>query len=1342
VDQAEPRERIADLESYWLRTWPRQYGFALLMVAVATSLRFALQLFGPFHSAFVLFYPAVVLVAMCAGFWPGLFATVLAAISGGYFFEEPRNTFAVHTAEDVVEPALFALVGLFLTVLTASRDRARHALAVSEAELNRAQAVAHMGSWHCDIESGALRLSDEACRIFGLPLAASISLQQARQMLHAQDRDRVDAAWQAPLNKGTYDDEVRVVADGRIRWVRVQAGMECDAEGRPTKAVGIVQDITARKRAEAELRESEDRYRDLVEHSEDLVCTHDLKGRLLTVNPACARILGYEVEELLKIPMRELIVPEGREAFDHYLERLRTTGQPERGWSYVMTRNGEVRTWEYYNTLRTEGVATPIVRGMAHDITEKRRAELALHESEQKFSKVFRQSPMSITLKTAKDHRYIEVNETFEHMTGWSRDEIIGRTPLDIGLWVDPVERLEVTQRLLTGGPLRDVETRFRTKDGSIRTASLTMDAVELNGETCVIAVGADITERKQAEEALREAKEFSEKLIQTANVIIVGLDTDGNVTLFNDAGEAITGYSLAELKGKSWSTLVPRDRFPQVWREFDRVVAGTAGRTFENPILTKTGEERYIAWQNSTVQVKGKVVATISCGNDITERKRAEDEWKKAEVALRQSEARFRLLVEHASDGIFISDSQGKYLDVNSAGAEMLGFTREEILERSIPDVIAPEEAPRVAPEAARLASNAIRSEWMFRRKDGSFFPGEVSGKRLPDGRLQAILRDMTERKRAEETLRESEQRMRLAQEVARIGTYDRDFISGETRWSPEMEAIYGVQSGNFPKSSERFLELIHPKDRQGVSELLQRSIESGGAQGEWRVVWPDGSVHWIAGRWRVFCDGNGKPMRAIGMDYDITERKRADEALRQSEERFRVALKDSPITVFNQDCDLRYTWLYNPRLHWEESVIGRTDEEILGAKKALRLSELKRRVLDTGAAVREEMLISHEGTNYAFEVTIEPLFDAEQKIVGITGVAMDVARLRELLDGLQMAKEKLIQEKSYLEGEIQEELGFEEIIGQNAGLRGVLKQARVVAATGSTVLLLGETGTGKELVARSIHSLSPRKDKNFIKLNCAAVPSGLLESELFGHEKGAFTGAVSQKAGRVELADKGTLFLDEIGELPLELQPKLLRVLQDREFERLGGVKTLKVDVRIISATNRDLRKDVAERKFREDLFYRLNVFPIQLPALRERRSDIPMLVRHFVQKHAVRMGKQIDTIPDGTLALLQTWTWPGNIRELENMIERMVILSRGTVLAEPPIELEAGHDYGEDTLTEMEREHIIRIMRETNGVLSGADGAASRLGIKRTTLQSMLKRFGIEPREYKRGAGPGPH
>jgi formate hydrogenlyase transcriptional activator len=348
--------------------------------------------------------------------------------------------------------------------------------------------------------------------------------------------------------------------------------------------------------------------------------------------------------------------------------------------------------------------------------------------------------------------------------------------------------------------------------------------------------------------------------------------------------------------------------------------------------------------------------------------------------------------------------------------------------------------------------------------------------------------------------------------------------------------------------------------------------------------------------------------------------------------------------------------------------------------------------------------------------------------------------AQLAIALENARTAREvkelrsRLDQEKGYLEGEARAQLHFEEIVGESPALQEVLKSGRVVATSDATVLLLGETGTGKGLIARAIHRLSKRKDRGFITLNCAAIPTGLLESELFGHEKGAFTGAVNQKIGRLELADKGTVFLDEIGEIPLELQPKLLRVLQDHEFERLGGTRTIKVDLRLIAATNRDLARSVAEKEFRSDLFYRLNVFPIRMPSLRERREDIPLLVRYFVQKFARGMARTIETIPSEAMQALTNWDWPGNVRELENFIERSVILTDGTALRAPLVELQMeSSDSPEDSLEGTERELIIRVLRETDGTISGTTGAAHRLGLKRTTLQSKIQRLGITRRDF---------
>jgi formate hydrogenlyase transcriptional activator len=349
--------------------------------------------------------------------------------------------------------------------------------------------------------------------------------------------------------------------------------------------------------------------------------------------------------------------------------------------------------------------------------------------------------------------------------------------------------------------------------------------------------------------------------------------------------------------------------------------------------------------------------------------------------------------------------------------------------------------------------------------------------------------------------------------------------------------------------------------------------------------------------------------------------------------------------------------------------------------------------------------------------------------QVAGQIAIALENAfAYREIAD----LKDRLAQENLYLEDEIRSELNFEEIVGTSAALRRVLQQVETVAPTDSTVLIYGETGTGKELIARAIHDRSSRRLNAFVKLNCAAIPTGLLESELFGHERGAFTGAVTQRIGRFELASRGSVFLDEIGEIPLELQPKLLRVLQEREFERLGSARTLRSDARLIAATNRDLASMVREQTFRPDLFYRLNVFPVEVPPLRERPEDIPILVRHFVEQFSRRMNKTVDTIPSETMGSMARYHWPGNIRELQNLIERAVILSPGPVLKVPVAELKADPALTGakpiDTLEDGERRHILAALRATSWVVGGPKGAAMLLDMKRSTLQARMEKLGI--------------
>jgi formate hydrogenlyase transcriptional activator len=395
--------------------------------------------------------------------------------------------------------------------------------------------------------------------------------------------------------------------------------------------------------------------------------------------------------------------------------------------------------------------------------------------------------------------------------------------------------------------------------------------------------------------------------------------------------------------------------------------------------------------------------------------------------------------------------------------------------------------------------------------------------------------------------------------------------------------------------------------------------------------------------------------------------------------------------------------------------------------------------RLLDKGVkAFCSVPLISHDRalgalnlgrlTNERFD---EPDVELLSEVAKQISIAVENAQAYQQISVL---KDRLATEKLYLQEEIRTEHNFEEIVGESPALRRVLKEVETVAPTDSTVLIRGETGTGKELIARSVHELSPRRDRTFVKLNCAAIPTGLLESELFGHEKGAFTGAITKKIGRFELAHQGTLFLDEVGDIPPELQPKLLRVLQEQEFERLGSTQTIRVDVRLVAATNQELAEMAANGKFRMDLYYRLNVFPLMLPPLRDRPDDIPRLIRHFAQKFARRMGRRIESIPSEVMEALTQYAWPGNVRELENIIERAVILSPNSELRVNLNELAAAARLAPSTVNNAvskeaaERDHILKALRESNWVLGGPNGAAARLALKRTTLQSRMKKLGI--------------
>lgn len=747
------------------------------------------------------------------------------------------------------------------------------------------------------------------------------------------------------------------------------------------------------------------------------------------------------------------------------------------------------------------------------------------------------------------------------------------------------------------------------------------------------------------------------------------------------------------------------------------------------------------------------KGIDRVACViRDITKQKTADEALKSSEARERARANELQTVLDAVPIPVYIShDRECRTITGNRAAYGQLRVAEGANFSKTAP----PDELPKfrllqdgveVPVDMLPMQLAALKGEYVYERAQTMLFEDGTERQTLvnavplfdeqgkPRGAVGSSI-DFTDLKNAEKALRESEQRFRALYEKSPIGITLMDSRTGQfMQVNQKFCEITGRTENDL--LARDVLSITHADDCEKGKDILQQLVEEKLTSFEMvkRYVRPDQSIRWV----RILVVPMWKPRDTrrwhMALVDDITERRQAEDSLRQSEERFRVALKHSPISVFNQDRDLRYTWMYNSQLGLpgSESEAG-SPEELFEPEDAAQIIKARRRVMETGTGERSEIRIKFKGKKHYFDTTVEPLVNAAGEITGVTCASTDITELRETSDALREAKKRLTEEKLYLEKEIDTALGFGEIIGHSKALQDVMKQVGKVASTNATVLLLGETGTGKELVARAIHRLSQRHSNSFIRMNCAAIPSGLLESELFGHEKGAFTGAISKKLGRLELADEGTLFLDEIGEISLELQPKLLRVLQDQEFERLGANLTIKVDFRLIAATNSNLADRVRDNEFRSDLFYRLNVFPIFVPPLRERREDIRLLVEYFVDKCSRRMNKIITSIPKRTMDALTAWNWPGNVRELENFIERSVILTEGSVLVVPLNALESrvsNEKQTDQTLESAERQYILRALGESQGMIGGPRGAAMRLGLKRTTLQSKMKHLGISP------------
>jgi PAS domain S-box-containing protein len=824
----------------------------------------------------------------------------------------------------------------------------------------------------------------------------------------------------------------------------------------------------------------------------------------------------------------------------------------------------------------------------------------------------------------------------------------------------------------------------------------------------------------------------------------------------------------------------------------------------------------------------------------------------------------------------MFLQTADGVYLDYHATNKESLYLSPEKFLGKNMRDTLPSELAEKFAhyfKRAIETGETQIVEYTLTLPAGERWYESRIVE---TDGNILSVVRDITERKHAVDALRESESRLRRAQHAARVATWEWDIASGQSVWSEMLWELLGLSPANGSATLERFVNAIHPEDRERALQRVKEVLENGEEyDDEFRIMRSDSEVLWLASKGRLIRSTDGRPERMIGVNIDITERHRALDELRESEERFSKAFRSNPqpmtISTFKRGVyvDVNDSFLAMSGFSREEVIghsslalgvwshpetraefmeqllrqgslrnvettfhtkngsdrvllssaelveIGGEDcvlitssditERIL-AQQALAESEQRFRLMAdtapvmiwvadtdmlctyvnqqwlgfTGRTMEQELgngwtqgihpddhasclntiVAAYERREqFRMEYRLRrvdgqyrwifdhgaPRFSSAGKFLGYIGSALDITDRKEseeaaanaheelmiAHDEVQRLKAQLEEENIYLQEEIRLAKNFGEMVGESDAIKYVMFKVNHVAITDSTVLITGETGTGKELVARAIHSASGRGDRPLITVNCAALPPTLIESELFGHEKGAFTGAASRKPGRFELADGGTIFLDEVGELPLESQVKLLRVIQEGEVQRLGGSNPIKVDVRIIAATNRNLRREIDLGAFREDLWYRLNVFPITVPPLRQRREDIPLLVEHFVANYANKFGKTITSISPQSMQRLQAHSWPGNVRELANVIERAVIYTQGTVLnlvdVFEPRETTAD-SLAMKSLEEVEREYILHILEHTSWRIEGPRGAAKLLGMNPSTLRTRMIKLGI--------------
>jgi PAS domain S-box-containing protein len=1103
-----------------------------------------------------------------------------------------------------------------------------------------------------------------------------------------------------------------------------------------------------------ELRREKEQLDGLFELSPDAVIVTDDDFRVLRVNEEFTRIFGYTAEEAVGHGLAELLVPE--EFHADYLQHRASLALGERiEFEAIRQRKDGVR-------FDVSVVAKSISIGhdqiavylIYRDITERNAAKRKLERSEANLlesqrlvhmcSWAYEPSTGKIT-SSPEGYRIFEIKSNLDI---WTIDLFFDR--------VHPEDRPALEERYrreLLDKTDYTLSYRIVLPDGSIkRIFTVGHPVLNESGELVeLIGTSMDVTEQWKAAEALRRSEGYLAEAQRLSHTGSFGWNVPSGELFWSEETFNIFQYDRTTKPNVELflQRVYPEDA-DRVRQTIER--ASQDGNNFEHEfrLLMPDGSVKYVHSVAYASRDKAGGLEFVGAVSDVTARKRAEE-------GLRKSEERWRSVFENSAIGVALTDLDGRFLATNHVYQTMVGYTEEELRALCFLDVTHEDYSEAnwaLVTELLEGKRRQFQIEKKYRRKDGSLIwvrnnVSLVPGTERVPRFIMALSEDITQRKRAEEALQRSEGYLAEAERLSHTGSWAWNVRTGSLFWSQEIFRIYDYPFQETGPGWPQFLERVHPEDRPQIERRAK--IEASGkewvdSQNDFRIVLPDGKIKHLHSVAYPVRDESGEITEVVGTVMDVTEQHQARAALQTAFEQIKAEE-----TELRQMIDAVASYIYVLRpdgtaLYANQTVLnylGVTLEDVRREDHRARIfhpDDLERvREEREGALARgkpfetEQRALGKDGKYRWFLVRYIPLRDDQGNIIRWYATGTDI-------EDRKQAEERMRDENLALREQIDQAFMFEEIVGSSPALQNVLSSIVKVAPTDSTVLITGETGTGKELIARAIHKHSQRSGRAFISVNCASIPSSLVASELFGHEKGAFTGAVQRRQGRFELAHSGTIFLDEIGELPAETQVALLRVLQERQFERVGGNQVLSADVRVIAATNRDLTAAIAAGTFRSDLFYRLNVFPIEMPPLRKRKEDIPTLIEYFVKRYAEKAGKQIRKIDRNTLELCQSYPWPGNIRELQNIVERSVILCGGDTFWIEKAWLESGQPTPEElasplskTLHNQEKEMIEAALAESKGKVAGPEGAAAKLGIPRSTLDSKIKQLGIKKHKF---------